>query len=63
MFIVKIRRAETHTSSFDLSSDYKYLILRESLVVSIANVESLDKKIDLKLIFRIFPEVTYVSTQ
>lgn len=62
-FIVSIRKAETHTSSFQISADYKYLILRESVVVSIANIESLDKKIEFKLIFRIFPEVTYVSTK
>lgn len=37
------------------------MILRESLVVSVANIESLDKKIEFNLIFRIFPDVTYVS--
>lgn len=61
MFIAAIKKTETHTSSFQISDDYKYLILRESLMVSIANIESLDEKIELKLILRISPSVTYVS--
>lgn len=61
IFIAAIKKAETHTSSFQISTDYKYLILRESQLLSIANIESLDVKIQFKLIFRIFPDVTYVS--
>ncbi|KAJ6643586.1 hypothetical protein Bhyg_08549 [Pseudolycoriella hygida] len=34
VFIVAIKRSETHTSSFHISSDYKYLILRPSRGVS-----------------------------
>lgn len=63
IFITSIKKAETHTSSFQMSNDYKYLILRESRVLSIANVESLDKKIQFRLVFRIFPDVTYVSIE
>lgn len=62
VFVAAIKKAETHTSSFQISNDYKYLILRESKLVSIANVESFDAKIQFKLIFRIFPDVTYVSS-
>lgn len=53
--------AETHTSTFQISGDCKYLILQESRMVSIANIESLDVKIEFKLIFQIFSDVTYVS--
>lgn len=64
MLIVAIRDSsfsETHTSSFQISGDYKYLILCQSRMVSIANIESLDVKIEFELIFQIFPDVTYVS--
>lgn len=61
--ITNITTAETHTSSFELSGDYKYLILFESKAVSIANVESLDVKIEFKLVLLICPDVTYASIE
>lgn len=61
IFITAIKKIETHIMSFQMSNDHKYLILRESRVVSIANIESLDVKIQFRLILRIFPDVTYVN--
>ncbi|XP_031634996.1 uncharacterized protein LOC116348227 [Contarinia nasturtii] len=57
--IAKIRKSEAHTVSFEVSNDYKYLILCGSRMLSIANIESLADKINFKIIFDIFGGATY----
>lgn len=59
--IAIIRKAEAHTLSFEVSSDYKYVILRGSRMISIANIESLEEKIKFNIIFEIFKDALYVS--
>lgn len=61
VLIAAIKKSETQTAWFQNSADYKYLILFDIKTVSIANIESLDVKIQFKLILRILPDVTYVS--
>lgn len=59
--IAKIQRVEAHLVSFQVSNDYKYLILRDNRMLYIANIESMDEKIKFKPIFEMFRSETYVS--
>lgn len=59
--IAKIRKAEAHEFSFKVSFDYKYLILRGSRMLCIANIENLEENIKFKMIFEIFQDASYVS--
>lgn len=59
--ILKIKKADANTTSFKLSHDYKYLILRGSRMVSVANIKSLDREIRFDLIFKFSADITYVS--
>lgn len=61
--IAKIRKSEAHALSFEVSSDYKYLILRDNRRISIANIESLEGNIKFKSIFEIFQDASYVSNR
>lgn len=61
--IARIRKAEAHTVSFEVSNDYKYLILRGSRMLSIANIESLQENIKFKIVFEIFKGGLYVSNR
>lgn len=60
--IAKIRKSEAYDLSFKVSYDYKYLILRGSRVLCIANVENLMEDIKFKMIFEI-QDASYVSNQ
>lgn len=60
-FVRRIFRAETNNVTFRISADYKYLILRDSRSLSIANIESLDDRIIFRDIFIMSPGLTYVS--
>ncbi|XP_055307555.1 uncharacterized protein LOC129571737 [Sitodiplosis mosellana] len=57
--IAKIRKSEAHELSFQVSFDYKYLILRGSRMLCIANIETLEENIKFKLIFEIFADASY----
>lgn len=59
--IAKIPNSEAHKLSFQLSYDYKYIILHDSRMLSIANIETLDENRKFKLIFGIVPNASYVS--
>ncbi|KAJ6630497.1 Prolyl endopeptidase, partial [Pseudolycoriella hygida] len=59
IFMMAIKRNETHATHFQLSTNYEYLILRQSQTLSVANVVSLVEKVEFKLIFKILPDVTY----
>lgn len=61
--IARIRKSEAHTFSFEVSNDYKYLILRGNRMLSIANIESLEENIKFKTIFEIFKGQLYVSNE
>lgn len=61
--IAKIRKSEAHTVSFRVSNDNKYLILRSSRMLSIANIESLEEQIKFKIIFEILDGKLYVSDE
>lgn len=60
--IAKIRKSEAYELSFKISCDYKYLILRGSRMLCIANVENLMEDIKFKMIFEI-QDASYVSIQ
>lgn len=59
--IAKIRKPDAHAISFKVSYDYKYLILHCKNSVSIANIKSLAGEIRFDLIFKMSPDVNYVS--
>lgn len=61
--IAKIRKTEAHAVSFKVSNDYKYLILRDSRRLQIANIKSLEREIKFELIFKLSSELSYVSNQ
>lgn len=61
--IAKIPNSEAHELSFQVSYDCKYIILRDSRALSIANIETIDENRKFKLIFGIFPDATYVSDE
>lgn len=60
--IANIPKAETYDVSFEVSNDYKYLILYDSKALYAANIESLEEDVQFKLIFKISQNITYVST-
>lgn len=59
--IARVRKSEAHDISFKVSCDYKYLLLRGSRMLCIANIENLEETIRFKLIFEINQDVCYVS--
>lgn len=59
--IAKIRKSEAYDLSFKVSFDYKYLLLRGSRMLCIANIENLQETIKFKMIFEIFHDECYVS--
>lgn len=61
IFIANIQRAEFHRIYFHVSDDYKYLILCDTQVVSIANIETISEAIKFKPIFKLSQDVFYVS--
>lgn len=61
IFIEEIAKTEIHRLSIHVSDDYRYLILGDSRTVSIANIEFLYERIVFKPIFKLSPDVFYVS--
>lgn len=59
--ITKIRKADANTVSFKVSCDYKYLILRGSRMLSVANITSLELEITFDMIFKCSQDINYVS--
>lgn len=59
--IANIRKEDAEEVSFEVSNDYKYLILVDSQALSAANIESLEGDIEFIPIFKITDNVTYVS--
>ncbi|XP_055322565.1 uncharacterized protein LOC129578284 [Sitodiplosis mosellana] len=57
--ISKIQQSEAHELSFNVSYDYKYLILCDSHMLSVANIETLDESITFKMVFGIFHGASY----
>lgn len=61
ILIAKIPRVEFYRVSFQVSDDYKYLILCDTQVVSVANIESISESIVFKPIFKLSQDIFYVS--
>lgn len=59
--IAKIRKVDAGTVSFKVSYDYKYLIVRNSRMICVANIKSLEMEIKLDIIFKFSQDMTYVS--
>lgn len=59
--IADIKKGEADEVSFEVSNDYKYLLLSDSQSLCAANIESLEGEIVFKQIFKISGDVTYVS--
>lgn len=60
--ITKIRKVDALTVSFVVSDDYKYLILRGTRMLCIANIKFMERDIKFDLIFKFSPEISYVSS-
>lgn len=61
IFIAKIPRFEIHRATFHVSDDYRYLILCDTQMVSIATIELSNKRLRFKPIFNLQQDVFYVS--
>lgn len=59
--IANIPKSETYDVSFEVSNDYKYLILYGNKALYAANIESLEEDVLFKLIFKISHDISYVS--
>lgn len=59
--ILRIRKADANAISFKVSGDYKYLILRSSQMLRIANISSMEREIRFEVLFKMSKDVIYVS--
>lgn len=62
ILISQIPKSEANDLSFEVSGDYKYLILCNSRVISVANIERIDTNMTFKVIFSIVRDAFYVSS-
>lgn len=61
ILIAKIHKNDIHRATFHVSDDYKYLILCDSQMVSIAAIDSINKRIRFKSIFTVSQDTFYVN--
>lgn len=59
--IATIRKADANIVSYRVSCDYKFLILRASRMLCVANIEALENEIEFENIFKCSQDITYVS--
>lgn len=61
ILIAKIHKHDIHRASFHVSDDYRYLILCDSQFVSIAAIDSINKRIRFKSIVTVSQDTFYVN--